>query len=270
MRKTLLIAAAALAASVISSQAQVYSQNIVGYVNGTLAPGYVNVAVPLDISGGNSLTNIFQNPVVGGFGGPNGGTGPLDFTTVLLWGGTGFVIYTLDSDYPSGVANSTDTAGVNPPPVVNPGTLIFFNNNTGNTFTNTIAGTVHVDAAATGSLSVGTTTNFITPGYNFIASKLPVAGGVSTVLGITNNVVGGNGGPNGGTGPLDFATIYLPNINGLGQFVGYNIVTIDSDYVTGFANSTDTAGVPEPTIPVGTGFILNNNTGNTYIWNQNL
>ena len=33
MKKTLLIAAAALAASVISSQAQVYSQNIVGYAN---------------------------------------------------------------------------------------------------------------------------------------------------------------------------------------------------------------------------------------------
>ena len=33
MRKTLLIAAAALASSVISSQAGVYSQNIVGYAN---------------------------------------------------------------------------------------------------------------------------------------------------------------------------------------------------------------------------------------------
>ena len=32
MRKTLLIAAAALAGSIISSQAQVYSQNVVGYL----------------------------------------------------------------------------------------------------------------------------------------------------------------------------------------------------------------------------------------------
>ncbi len=33
MKKTLLIAAAALVAGVISSEAQVYSANIVGYVN---------------------------------------------------------------------------------------------------------------------------------------------------------------------------------------------------------------------------------------------
>ncbi len=55
MKKTLLIAAAALAASLIPSQAQVYSQNIVGYVN---------TAIP----GGGALT-LVANPiqtVVGG------------------------------------------------------------------------------------------------------------------------------------------------------------------------------------------------------------
>jgi hypothetical protein len=268
MKKTLLIAAAALAAGVISSQAQaVYSQNIVGYVNGSLGGGYVNVAVPLDIPGGNSLTNIFPNPVVGGNGGPNGGSGPLDFTTVLIWNGTGFTTYTLDTDFPTGVANGNDSAGVTPP-VINPGSLVFFNNSTGNAFTNTVAGTVHVDFPATGSQTVGTSTNILTPGYNFVSSKIPVAGGISSVLGITNNVVGGNGGPNGGTGPLDFATILLPNINGAGHFLGYTTITIDSDFSTGFANSNDSAAVPEPTIPVGTGFILLNNTGNTYTWTQ--
>jgi len=49
--KTLLIAAAALAAGVISSQAQVYSQNIVGYVNQTFPSGqYVQINVPLQNS----------------------------------------------------------------------------------------------------------------------------------------------------------------------------------------------------------------------------
>ena len=61
MKKTLLMAAAALAAGIITSQAQpVYSQNIVGYVNQTFVSGYVNVANPLDNGGGNSLTNIID------------------------------------------------------------------------------------------------------------------------------------------------------------------------------------------------------------------
>jgi hypothetical protein len=267
--KTLLIAtAAALAAGIISSQAQtVYSQNIVGYVNSPLTKGYVNVANPLDLSAGNSLTNVLQNPVVGGPGGPNGGSGPLDFTTVLIWNGTGYNSYTLDTDYPTGVANGTDSAGVTPP-IVNPGTLIYFNNNTGNVLTNTIVGTVHVDFAATGTNVIGITTNILLTGYNFVASKLPVAGGIESVLEITNSVPGGNGGPNGGNGPLDFATILIPNINGAGTFLGYTTVTFDTDYATGFANGTDSAAVAEPQIPVGTGVIINNNTGHTYTWTQ--
>jgi len=265
--KTLLIAAAALAAGVISSQAQVYSQNIVGYVNSAMGGGYVNVAVPLDLSNGNSLTNIFQNPVAGGNGGPNGGSGPLDFTTVLVWSGTGYTTYTLDTDFPSGIANATDTAQVTPVPVVNPGTLVFWNNSTGVALTNTAVGTVHVDAAAAGSQTVGTTTNILHLGLNFVSSKLPIAGGVSTVLGLTNNVPGGNGGPNGGTGPLDFSTLLIPNISAGGVFLGYNVITIDSDFSTGFANATDTASVPEPTIPVGTGFIVNDTTS-VYTWIQ--
>ena len=39
MKKTLLIAAAALVAGVISSEAQVYSANIVGYVNVVMPAG---------------------------------------------------------------------------------------------------------------------------------------------------------------------------------------------------------------------------------------
>jgi hypothetical protein len=266
--KTLLIAtAAALAAGIISSQAQVYSQNIVGYVNSPLTKGYVNVANPLDITGGNSLTNLFNNPVAGGPGGPNGGSGPLDFTTVLIWNGAGYTTYVLDTDYPTGVANGTDTAGVTPP-TVNPGTLIYFNNTTGNQFTNTLVGTVHVDFAASGTNVVGITTNFLHAGYNYTASKLPLAGGIQSVLGITNSVPGGNGGPNGGSGPLDFATILIPNINNTGTFLGYTTVVFDTDYSTGFANGTDTAAVPEPQIPVGMGFIINNTTGQNYTWTQ--
>jgi hypothetical protein len=61
--KTLLIAAAALAVGVVSSQAQIYSQNIVGYVN-TVIPGNQGTALicnPLTNSAGNDLGTLFTN-----------------------------------------------------------------------------------------------------------------------------------------------------------------------------------------------------------------
>lgn len=61
--KTLLIAAAALAAGVFASQAQsnVYSANVVGYVTATFAPSgqYTLVANPLD-SGTNNLIGLLD------------------------------------------------------------------------------------------------------------------------------------------------------------------------------------------------------------------
>src|ERR1035438_8504309 len=69
MRKTLLIAAAALASSVISSQAQVYSQNIVGYVNVPESTGVINLeAPPLDLDGtgtNNTIATVYPNPAIG-------------------------------------------------------------------------------------------------------------------------------------------------------------------------------------------------------------
>jgi hypothetical protein len=151
--------------------------------------------------------------------------------------------------------------------VINPGTLIFWYNGTANAITNTFTGTVHVDALATGALTVGSTTNVLQPGYNFVASKLPIGGGISSVLNITNTVPGGNGGPNGGSGPLDFSTISIPNIDALGHFLGYKVTTFDTDFSTGFANGQDNAVAPEPVIPVGTGFVLFNANA-AYSWTQ--
>ncbi len=56
--KTLLIASAALAAGILTSSAQTYSQNIVGYVSQSLvyngstpsSHGWANVANPLDLA----------------------------------------------------------------------------------------------------------------------------------------------------------------------------------------------------------------------------
>jgi hypothetical protein len=58
MKKTLLIAAAALVAGVITSEAQVYSVNVVGYINVDLPAGQqVLVCNPLD-DGTNTVTSL--------------------------------------------------------------------------------------------------------------------------------------------------------------------------------------------------------------------
>jgi hypothetical protein len=247
--KTLLIAAAALAAGIISSQAQtpVYSQNIVGYVNQIYSPGYANVSNPLDNGVANTLTNLFPNPV-----------GALDGTLVYTWNGVGYTIYTIDSSFPTGVADFGDSVG-QVAPVIAPGELIYYFNNTGLAISNTVVGTVHVDAIATGTNIVGVTTNVLTPGYNFVSSKISVGGGVSSSIGLTNP-----------GGVLDGTLIYIPNINGSGTFLGYTIRTIDSSFSTGFADFGDSVQEPEPIIPVGTGFIFFNNLGANYNWVQSL
>ena len=270
--KTLLIASAALAAGILTSSAQTYSQNIVGYVTQNLpsngAHSWANVCTPLDLSAGNSLTNLFPNP------GPGSGGNPLDFDLVYVWNGAGYTVYTIDSDYASGVGDSQDNDTIEPyAPTVAPGALVFILNNGGNVSvptTNVLAGTVHVDAAPTGAQVVGTTTTVLHKGLNYVASKLPVGGGLDSVLQL-ETIAGGNGGPNAGTGQLDFSFVYVPNIVN-GAFVGYTTYTVDSDYASGFGDAQDNA-VSEPTVPVGVGFIVDYTDGNstglpTYNWIQ--
>ncbi len=69
--KTLLLAAAISAAGIAASLAQsnVYSLNVVGYVNIALAAGQNLIANPLDVDGtgtNNNLTTVFGNQVQGG------------------------------------------------------------------------------------------------------------------------------------------------------------------------------------------------------------
>src|SRR5271154_6934502 len=77
--KTLLLAVAALATGIISSEAQsnVYSQNIVGYVNAVSPVGgqFALLANPLD-NGTNNITSLFPTA-------PNQ-------TQVEIWNGSGF------------------------------------------------------------------------------------------------------------------------------------------------------------------------------------
>jgi hypothetical protein len=269
--KALLIAAAAMAATVITSEAQVYSQNIVGYVNLPQVGNLGTFALPLDAAGGNSATNVFPNvySVANGYG-------PLDGDTMLIWNGASFTTYVFDSLKTTGFGDKTDnnspqsTGVALPTPTLSPGQLVFIDNLNG-AFTNTVVGTVHVDFAATGTQTVGVTTNNVGGNDQFIASKLPIAGGLSSVLGITNVYNAANG-----YGPQDGNIVYVPNI-GAGGFTGYTEYVFDSLQPTGFGNKTDNNSPetgtqfasPEPVIPVGGGFLIDNING-SFVWTQSL
>jgi len=111
MRTKLLLTAAAIAAGVVSSQAQsnVYSVNVVGYVNKTLPISAMQLSgTPLD-DGTNKLSSALA-------GAPNG-------TTVYVWNGAGYNSaskakgsWSTDLSIPPGVGmfiQSGGTAGTN-------------------------------------------------------------------------------------------------------------------------------------------------------------
>jgi hypothetical protein len=165
MKKTLLIAAAALVAGVISSNAQVYSANIVGYVNVTAPAGqYVMIANPLT-TGNDVLTNVIQNA-------PGA-------TAVQIWNGTGFTTYTfskLTKHWTSGAINGDNVA-------VPPGAG-FFINAASPGFTNTFVGNVVPNAGG------GTATNVLAVGFAAVGSIVPYGDVVTNSATINLQVAG--------------------------------------------------------------------------------
>lgn len=153
--KTLLIAAAALVAGVISSEAQVYSANIVGYVNVPLAgaAAYTLVATPLDDGNGNQSTNLLNGMPVG--------------TSVTTWNGAGY-------NPPISLTAGGWSGSVSLPP----GTAYFVKNGKASSpaYTNVFVGTVGAVGLTTGS----TMTNALALGYNLVGSQIAFAGDVTT------------------------------------------------------------------------------------------
>jgi len=175
MKKTLLAVAAALAASVISSQAQVYSQNVVGYYNVTVPHGkFVLVGNQLNLDNTNSVSKLFTGLFSDSAGATN--------TAVWLWNpGTqqygSFQYFTgADADnyflasgsatgfYDSGGGYVTTPLGI--------GAGAFLQNVAGVDLTATVVGTV-----AQG-------TNIITLGHAFslVASPIPVSTNIASAL----------------------------------------------------------------------------------------
>jgi hypothetical protein len=159
--KILLAAAAALAAGVVASNAQVYSANVVGYANVTLTGngGLVLLANPFDDGNGNQSTNLLNNALP-------------KKSQILTWNGAGFnSIQKSATGWPSSV-------------VLAPGTGFFVQNGGVGSgapdLTNTFVGNVAVNSG-------GSVTNAEPLGFTLQGSVIPYAGNLAN-----NGLAGGD------------------------------------------------------------------------------
>lgn len=157
--KTSLLSAVAFAAGIVAASAQVYSVNVVGYVNAPLVGGtpakYTLVNNPLDNKVSNAISNLFN-------GLPTG-------SQVLKWNGTGFSTYSR-----VGFGSGWTPPGVETNTIV-PGEGVFVR---------TPAGSVGVTNTFVGEVLQGSLVNNFPVGYSLEGSMVPDAGTV-TALGLT-------------------------------------------------------------------------------------
>jgi hypothetical protein len=214
--KTAILTAAFVAAGALSSMAQsnVYSLNVVGYVNVPLVAGFNMIANPLDLDGTGT-----NNTVSGVFG-----TSLANNSQVYKFSGGGF-----NSTFI--FARGAWSAGANTA-TLNPGEGIFLSVPANTNFT------------FVGQVLQGSQTNqFIAPGYTLLGSKIPLSGGLQTTLQYTP--VNGdtvdiydqslNAGQ-GGYHPFVFSTRggWSPGEPSIAPGVGFFLVTTASSWVQNF------------------------------------
>jgi hypothetical protein len=235
MRKTLLMAAAALAAGVISSQAGVYSANIVGYAN-VAAQGGKNtlLSCPFVIGQSNGLNEVFGESL------------PL-YSEVLTYNGSGYSVALFDNSNGAGTPEwyqSDDSTPLATIPTVPPGRGFFLVSQAN--ITNVFVGSVAVSVGTSNLMTLVSGKN------NLVGSPVPYAGAVTN----GNNSTGG------------------PNLNGLPLYSellfwnggGYNVALFDNSNGAGTPNwylgddSTpyvdSSTGGNVPSITVGQGFFI--------------
>jgi len=151
----LLVAVAALAVSLATSMAQVYSQNIVGYVNVTVPSGYSLLANPLSAGSTNGANEIMPQ---------------VDGSIFLTWNGAGYDYRSYDSGFGGWIDGNFNPAN---PPALPPGKGFFYFN-PGSATNVTFTGSVIPAPGTTNSLN-------LTPGYTVNGSVLPTSGLASSV-----------------------------------------------------------------------------------------
>ena len=236
MRTKTLLCAAALAAGVATSMAQsnVYSLNVVGYVNTKLTGGFAYnlIANPLNNTN-NNITNLFANlPAT------------QDGSSIYRWDAT---ISDFQADsyvYDAAAAQwkkngGSDVSGFN----LKPGEAIFYVNQ-GNDLTNTFVGEVIQAPPGFTNVLVG---GFA---YNAVGSSAPIGNNFS------NSIVG--------LVPGDGDTILTWNVGA---------TDFDSNYASYDLAAhlwKDAASVPNPNINIGVGigfFYINQNANNVWVRN---
>jgi hypothetical protein len=229
---------AALAVSAVSSMAQanVYSLNIVGYANVPNPNGFTFQTTPFRANPTNDAANLILPA----------NTGQYDGDQVLKWTGLSWAINNLDSASPTGFSDS----GGNPvpAPTLPSGLGYLYNNQSG----------VSNNLTYVGEVRTGTNTVSIPypPEFRAVGSPAPLAGGVSTVLQLTNP-----------GGVLDGDAVQTMVRNPSGSVKGFSSFNFDSAAGTGFSDSGGNP-IPEPQIAVGQGFFFDNVNATTVTWKQ--
>ena len=235
MKKSLLLAAAALAVGALSSLAKpsnLESQNIVGYVTQTL-PGsnntYAQINVPL-WAGTNTVEGLMPAIKKG--------------DKISLWTGDRFIFFTYAGANFDGQDHAwmdSQGRGQNSP-VIHPGRAFLYQNN-GHAFTKTFIGTVPLGGSTT------------IPGghaYTLLASALPIAGPVDTAFSL----------------PLQAGDKIFIMAGESYQAFTYRGANFDGQghaFVDGLGEARTS-----PVIQVGQSFFYQNNQDSPEIWNQKL
>ena len=155
MRTKLLLAAAVLTAGIASTMAQsnVYSLNIVGYVNKAIPSGYSLIANPLKAGATNGANEIMAE---------------IDGSQILTWNGAGYDYVSYDSGFGGWIDAAFNPAN---PPQLPPGRGFFYFT-PGASLTNTFVGEVIPAPGITNTL-------VLPSGYALVGSPLPAGGAVS-------------------------------------------------------------------------------------------
>jgi len=229
--KTLLIAAAALAAGILSSSAQTYSQNIVGYVNQIL-PANASTLICNQLQGTNSTTTaeavlpalqvgdslLIWDPGIGNY----------DTYLYLGGGSSGWL--------------EPDGATVGGPPNISLGQGFYYFTGAGNPETNTFVGTV------------------------ILTSSIALPANASTLVGSVAPLAANADDPNMAL-PLQVGDSLLLWDAGIGNYDTYLYLGGGS---SGWLEPDGaTVGGP-PSLSVGQGFYYFTGAGNAESWNQNI
>jgi hypothetical protein len=235
MRTKTLLALAVLAGGIATSMAQsnVYSLNVVGYVNVDMPAGNFIYANPLSAGVSNGASEIM--PAL-----PDG-------TVLNLWGGSSFTGFYYDTSIGISANNWYKSDAQTPanPPSLPPGVGFFLS--PGNHFTNTFIGNAFPGPGTTNTVNYNA-------GNSLVGSRLPVGGAV------TNSGVGAFN--------LPLTDGMLLNKWTGSAYVGYyydSSIGISAD--NWYLSDAQTPG-PVPSFTVGQGFFYN--PGGPAAWSQSL